>query len=300
MKPEDLKKIFRRFEQVGDAQQRSGGTGLGLSISDQLVKAMGGEIQVESELGKGSRFWFDVTLPISEDFAPHSTHDDAMITGYEGDSKLILIVDDQATNRAVSRSLLAPLGFEIDEAVNGREAVEKTHAHHPDLILMDLVMPVMDGHEAVETICNDSKLKQPNIIAISAGVLDGATRKKLLKRCDALLPKPIEADELLDQIQRSLDLEWIYSENGEGRQYYQTADITEPFDMNEIQFPPLAKLNVLHEHAMMGDFDAIETVLTSLDQAQYKPFIGRIATLIQSFEDEQIIELIQEGMSLSV
>ena len=143
----ELDTIFQPFEQVGDAQRRLGGTGLGLSISRQYVRRMGGDIQVESVLGQGSTFWFELEVPVVvAETATAMTR--RIVTGYQGPRQIVLVVDDLAENRAMVADMLKPLGFEVVEAANGREALEIAQNLLPHLILMDIVMPEMDGLEA--------------------------------------------------------------------------------------------------------------------------------------------------------
>ncbi|HEV7915215.1 MAG TPA: PAS domain S-box protein, partial [Albitalea sp.] len=124
--------IFLPFEQVSHVQRRFGGTGLGLAISRQLVRLMGSDIRVESRLGQGSRFWFDVDLPIAHAPPPvDSSGEQRIITGYLGPRRKMLVVDDVAGNRAIMVDFLAPLGFEVIEADNGEKGLEQAAAMAP-------------------------------------------------------------------------------------------------------------------------------------------------------------------------
>ena len=140
MTPEDLTEIFKPFEQVGDAEKQAEGTGLGLAISRQLVELMGGEVQVESAPGKGSQFWFELDLPeVSSDKAERAQAE-RLPVGFQGEQKVVLVVDDKAENRSVLVSLPSPLGFDLIEAENGQAALERASEVKPDLVLIDLVM----------------------------------------------------------------------------------------------------------------------------------------------------------------
>jgi CheY-like chemotaxis protein len=163
IKPEDLDTLFQSFQQVGEERRRRGGTGLGLAISRQLVRHMGGDIQVESAPGRGSRFWFEIVLPTgSADAAPAP---ERRVVGYEGERKTVLVVDDVPANRALLVDMLRPLGFTMVEAENGRVGLEKAQAVLPDVILMDNVMPVMDGLEATKRLRELPALKEVPVIA---------------------------------------------------------------------------------------------------------------------------------------
>ena len=211
---EDQARVFEPFEQAGDARSRAQGTGLGLAISRQLVRLMGGELQLRSQEGKGCCFWFDLPLPTT--VTPAAARACASITGYEGPRQLVLIADDVATNRHVLVELLRPLGFDTLEACDGAEAVQLHKQHHPDLILMDLAMPVMDGLEATRQICSQSQAAHgtaPMIIALTANASPAHRAQALLCGASAFLPKPFDRMELLSLIAQGLDLTWRHDAN---------------------------------------------------------------------------------------
>ncbi|NVM77249.1 signal transduction histidine kinase/ActR/RegA family two-component response regulator [Duganella sp. SG902] len=205
--PAQHEAIFRPFEQVGDVSRRAGGTGLGLAISRQLVQLMGGKLQVESAPGKGSRFWFDVPLPVVE--APGATAGTEHIaTGYVGPRKTILVVDDVATNRALLRDLLGSLGFRTLEAENGMSALMQTQAVRPDMVLLDMVMPGMDGIETLRRLRADARTADTPVLIISASSTPEEEERSLEVGAKAFLPKPVNEHDLLREIGAHLKLEW--------------------------------------------------------------------------------------------
>ncbi len=151
---EDCQRIFFPFVQLGDQAPAQAGTGLGLAICKQYVELMGGQIGVTSQPGKGSVFYFEIPVSILPSVAERDELKHRRILGLaEGQPRhRLLIVEDQPENRLLLRRLLAPLGFELREAANGQEAVALFEQWHPDLIWMDIRMPVMDGLEAVRRI----------------------------------------------------------------------------------------------------------------------------------------------------
>lgn len=213
IRAEDQARVFEPFEQAGDARSRAQGTGLGLAISRQLVRLMGGELQLRSQEGQGSCFWFDLPLPTT--ITPAAARSCASITGYEGPRQLVLIADDVATNRHVLVELLRPLGFDTLEACDGAEAVQLHKQHHPDLILMDLAMPVMDGLEATRQICSHDQAQDqaPLIIALTANASPAHRAQALLSGASAFLPKPFDRMELLSLIAQGLELTWRHDAN---------------------------------------------------------------------------------------
>ena len=203
-----LDNIFNPFEQVGEAARRAGGTGLGLAISRQLVRQMGGDVKVESAPGRGSRFWFDVPMPVVE--APGAVAGgDEVPGGYLGPRKTLLVVDDVATNRALLRDLLGVLGFRMLEADNGAAALRLAKIDPPDLVLMDMVMPDMDGIETTRRLRAEPGTAGTPVLIVSASSTPEEGRRAIAAGADAFLAKPIDEQVLLVEIGARLGLQWI-------------------------------------------------------------------------------------------
>jgi PAS domain S-box-containing protein len=203
--PEKLREIFLPFHQVGNSRYWVGGTGLGLTISQKLAQLMGSTLQVKSKLGSGSIFWVDLDLPEVPESTEIATAKERNIIGFKGEKRKVLVVDDKGENRSVLVNLLEPLGFEIVEATDGCDCLNKTLEFKPDLILMDLVMPVMDGFEATRQIRELTELKKIVIIATSASVFDYSQAKIRKAGCDDFIPKPVRAEHLLEQLRVHLE-----------------------------------------------------------------------------------------------
>lgn len=211
MNQEQVAKIFLPFEQVGDIKKQSEGTGLGLAISQRIVQLMDSTIQVKSEIGQGSTFWIDLDLPESVDWM-QSTRVMAAgkIVGIATGKRRILIVDDKWENRSVVVNLLEEIGFEIVEATNGQEGLEKAMQFLPNLIITDLTMPVMDGFELTRRLRQQEEFQKLTIIVSSASVFESDQHKSLGIGADDFLPKPVHADDLLQKLQKYLQIEWVY------------------------------------------------------------------------------------------
>jgi PAS domain S-box-containing protein len=199
--------IFHPFVQGGTPHGRSSGTGLGLAISRQLTRLMGAELHLESEPARGSRFWFEIDVPVlGERAAAHRSQ--AMVTGYEGPRRTVLIVDDVPANRAVLVHLMEELGFELVEASDGQALLASAQARRPDLVISDLVMPIMDGLEAIERLRQLPGLADVPVIAVSANASNCDEARSLAAGASAFLPKPVEMDRLLAKVGELLELRW--------------------------------------------------------------------------------------------
>ncbi len=169
---DQLEAIFSPFHQVGLPQSKAAGSCLGLAISQRLAKMMDGELGVHSVPGRGSVFWLEVALHLAEGWAEQVEIDKLRIVGFEGPGRKALIVDDKPENRAILVEVLAPLGFEVLEAVDGEDALVKAKTWQPDVILMDLIMSGMNGFEAARRIRQIPELAETIIIAVSSSAFE--------------------------------------------------------------------------------------------------------------------------------
>ncbi|GAB2966600.1 hypothetical protein GCM10027048_41480 [Hymenobacter coalescens] len=196
--PERLERIFDSFTQAyADTARKHGGTGLGLTISRALVEQMGGELTVESELGKGSTFAFTVTLPKAAAAAP-ATAPAALDTGALR-GKRVLLVEDNEINRDVARLLLEEWGVLVDEAIHGEQGVQKFYAGPDyDAVLMDIQMPGMNGLEATARLLQhpDPARAATPIVALTANAFREDNEQYLAAGMTACLAKPFEESEL--------------------------------------------------------------------------------------------------------
>jgi signal transduction histidine kinase/DNA-binding response OmpR family regulator len=210
IRKEDHEKIFGAFEQAGTTEisKKFQGTGLGLAITKKLTELMNGRISVESEPGAGSKFiveFFDVAT----DRNTLAGSDKSVIGG--GSIKFrnakILIADDIESNRLLLTEICRNFGFEILEAENGLQALESAKLNVPDLILMDVRMPEMDGYEAVGKIKSDPKLKQIPVIAVTASVMSSDRAKIEKHNFDGHIRKPVILQELVENLKKYIPYE---------------------------------------------------------------------------------------------
>jgi signal transduction histidine kinase/CheY-like chemotaxis protein len=282
--PEQQATVFQPFEQVGDVQRRLGGTGLGLAISRQLVRRMGGELSVHSTPGRGSRFSFEIdlaTAPAAALSAPRGPR----ITGYKGARRRVLVVDDVAGNRAVVTDLLSWLGFELDEADQGEAALKCIQARRPDIVLMDILMPVMDGLTATQRLRAMPGCEGLPVIVLSAGASESDKARSLKVGADGFLVKPLDFDELLVLIGTLLDLDWLHEAPAPAA----AAAPDEPLIV-----PPPEEVEALYRLARIGNMRSIRQTAEALAAAdpRYARFSQQLCTLASRFQSRAIMELI--------
>ena len=212
---DELDRLFQAFSQTTTGLKSGEGTGLGLSISQQFVQLMGGEITVESQVNVGSTFAFDIPMsPTKSQNKYKKYHPHSVISLVPEDLKRsVLIVEDQPNNRLLIVKLLSEIGFEVREASNGQEAVEICSTWQPDLILMDMRMPVMNGFETTQKIKAMSFAKKPIIIALTASTFEAEKQAIFKAGCHNFIGKPFQREELLEVIQKYLGVEYIYAQD---------------------------------------------------------------------------------------
>jgi len=287
-----LDAVFEPFTQLATDRQVREGTGLGLNITKRLLELMQGSIGVQSELGKGSTFRMEVALPSLMDGDIDLEKTEHHIIGYGGERKRILVVDDTVGNAAMLVSLLEPLGFDLDTAQNGQEAQLRAAEHRPDLVLMDLVMPEMDGLDAIALLRRNHDLASTRFIGASATVTDSNRREAFVTACDDFVAKPIRIDLLLEKIGLQLGIEWA---TASAKPVMTSAGKSirseEPWVI-----PTQSEMKGLYELAMMGDMIRISEWATALEaeNSDYSNFAGRLRELAGGFKAKAILALVEQ------
>ena len=280
--PEQIERIFQPFER-GDLLRADNGVGLGLTITRMLTSLMGGELSVRSELGIGTRF--QVRLFLSEVRVPkavvHVEHD---IIGYQGPQRLVLVVDDHLEHRRVLAGMLEPLGFAVIQAASGQDAIAKVALHNPDLILLDLSMPGMDGWETSRLIRRNARSEAPIIVISANGLTD--ERERHLAACDDYLAKPVYTPQLLERIAHHLQLQWQHRSQEPSELVIRTRRVPLPED-----------LAALRELAAMGYVRGIQEKLDVIDEhdPECAEFTALLRSLVKSFRLDEFNRHLKEA-----
>ena len=292
MNGHQLEKIFNPFEQVGDIKKQGEGTGLGLSISTQIVAMMGSELEVNSEVGEGSTFWFDVELPEGKRWI-EAAHQQVQgnVLGYKGDRQKILVIDDGWANRSILCQLLEPLGFDVFEAEDGAEGLQKALEVLPDLVITDLAMPIMTGIEFLEQVRQTPELAGLTVLVSSASVSLSSQYKSSEAGGDGFIPKPVQASDLFSALQQHLDLVWIY---GEVREEQPTDNKEQSH--NDIALPNSKTLQEFSTLATNGDIYGLADNVNQLaqEQPELTNFCNELSALIDTFEIQAIQTFIRQ------
>jgi PAS domain S-box-containing protein len=286
IEPNKLADIFLPFQQVGDRARHYSGTGLGLPICQKIVEMMGGQLQVESAVNQGSTFWFEIELAEVVNYLPDPVIDSRTIMGYLGDRRKILIVDDRTENRMVMSDLLTPFGFIVAEASDGYECLSQAKIFNPDLILLDMVMPRLDGQETTKQLRQLPMFANTAIVMVSANAFYQDRHLSISGGCNDFITKPIDPDVLFQTMRSLLNLEWQYLDPLEP----QIQAIATPMIA-----PPTSAIEKLLQLARIGDILAIqdEAILLQRADHRFSPFSNQILDYARDFQVKRIREFLE-------
>ena len=298
---EELPEIFDAFYQSEAGRDAHEGTGLGLTISRQFVQLMGGDIEVTSQPGQGSCFRFDVQVRLDPREAADAwvTRPRRRVIGLEPTQPTyrLLVAEDSPTNRELLTKLLAPMGFEVHETCDGLEAIEAWERWEPDLIWMDMRMPVMDGYEATRRIKAAPGGDDTVIIALTASAFEEDREKILAAGCDDFMRKPFREEGIFDLLAKHLGVRYVYEEVA-------APLLSEAFDhpawheddpelVERLAAQPDEWVSDLQQATILGD---LRQMLQLLDQIreQDPELAEALAALTHDFEHERMLMLIED------
>jgi len=284
----DWESIFEAFGQTDQGRQR-GGTGLGLSISRQFARLMGGDLTVKSSLNHGSTFTCEVTLAIPELIDLVESEVKPQVISLESDQPTyrILVVEDVLENRQLLVLLLESVGFEVCAVENGSQALMQWQQWTPDLIFMDMQMPVLNGYEATQEIRAQESLKQgkkTKIIALTAYAFEEDRLKSIKAGCDDYMTKPFTETILFEKIAYYLKVRYRYSEA-----YVPTKELTLPktLSLEDLQIMSATWITQLHEAALDLNDERIYELIAQIPQEK-QSLIESLTYLVENFQLEAI------------
>ncbi|MEN9491302.1 MAG: hypothetical protein RJA63_1751 [Pseudomonadota bacterium] len=285
--PEELVRVFEPFARGDAAQRKASGTGLGLTIANMLTNLMGGELTVSSRPGVGTRFSVKLFLPTVLHVAASKRNLRDNPHGYLGPRRKILVVDNEQDDREMLVSVLAPLGFILDQAASGAECLEVVPRFQPDIIFMDLAMPGFDGWETIRRVRALPAIAcQPHIAIISANAFDKGLDNDAAIQAQDFFVKPVRVSDLFDWIQRRLEIEWSY-----GAPRFAAV----PSEAVTEQTVPAHWLEALAEQISLGYVRGIQGVLSELAAAapEHNRFVTQMRQLVAEFKLDAMSRIVQ-------
>jgi CheY-like chemotaxis protein/anti-sigma regulatory factor (Ser/Thr protein kinase) len=288
---DELEHIFRPFHQIKRIDRQVEGTGLGLAICRKLIDLMGGTLDVRSSPGSGSVFLVELDVRASEEIIRTSIPAASFPNGYLGSRRRILIADDNTDNRQVLGQFLRSLGFDVSEAHNGAQAVQTARHIRPDLILMDLVMPIKDGFQAAREIRDTADIAGTPIIAISASAFPMTRVQCADAGCQAFITKPVRLEEVSALLVKILNIEWTYSPDAALRKMPAPRSPGPP----PLTVLPKDALIQVYELARSGDVHRLEQRLRELraDSPDMEPAVDALLRCVSEFDMTRLRGLLQ-------
>ena len=289
--PEELEHIFDAFRQ-SEAGREAGGTGLGLSISKRLVDLMGGELAVRSTLGEGSCFTASVPVEPSEETPAPPKTPPRRVAGVEHNEAEgpLLIVDDVKENRDILKALLAPLGFALREAENGREALRLFEEERPCAVLMDMRMPVMDGYEATKRIKASEGGSSVPVIAVTASAFEDDVQNVLKSGADICIRKPLSPEDVYEALGKLLGIRFLYADEP------RTADTEQepPPSMEALAALPEELIKAMRRAVEDGDIDELHTLVDRVREMNREVAEG-LQKLVRQYDYAALSSLLSDG-----
>jgi signal transduction histidine kinase/CheY-like chemotaxis protein len=289
----DIDRIFQPFERahLGQVNPRAG-TGLGLTITRMLAETMGGEITVRSEPGKGSLF--QVKLLLSEVPRPRTAPPiEHRVRGYEGPRQTILVVDDDQVHRDLMRELLEPLGFTVFMAADGAACLALANECRPNLILLDVSMPDMEGW-SVARLLRQSKLERPAIIMLSAITMEKEREFEPDRVYDDYMIKPLDLRQLLEKFHTLLDIKWTTGADCEATP--PPSALTPP---PAGAGPPLGEIDALIYLGQIGHVRGINAKLAEIESnsPEHAAFVQGLRVIVNSFNLSRFLTVLEAQRS---
>ena len=288
--PTEIDSLFKAFVQAEAGNKLNQGTGLGLAISQRFVQLMGSQIRVQSTLNRGSIFYFELGVNLPQAVCLASELPQQRVIGIAAGQPTyrILVVEDLEENRRLLVKLLTSVGFEVREATQGVEALEMWESWFPDVIWMDLRMPIMDGYTATKRIREHPKGQETVIIALTASVFEEDREKVLMAGCDEFMSKPFQERLVFDKLAQYLGVQYIYTAVGKEPQKLGVYTLSP----EDIAVMSSEWLEEMYQAAYYLDTEAMNELIEEIPAS--KPTLSSaLIDAVNNFNSDRIMELIR-------
>jgi len=299
---EDQGKLFEPFSQAkGVLNSRQEGTGLGLAITRKCARLMGGDVTVSSYCGKGSIFRFEIPIERGDSGAAVRRIVPRRVIGLRAGTEVprILVVDDQTVNRDLLMKLLTLIGFSVRGADNGEAGIRNWEEWDPQLILMDVHMPVMDGLEATRRIKADPRGKETVIVTLTASALGDDRQTASQSGADDFLTTPCREDELLSKIGALLNIAYDYEEMSEDDEGGPPAGVpslsVESLSAEGLAQLPLALLEELRNATFSGNIRRLGELILQVRETAGAGSAHALQELVDKYEYDALVRLLEEA-----
>ncbi len=296
---EDQKRLFEPFCQAKDALNTSEGTGLGLAITRRYARLMGGDVTVSSRVGSGSVFLLEVPVERGDAGVAAKQSPPRRVIGLTAEMRgpKILIVDDQIENRDWLAKLLTSIGFSVRSADNGEAAIRNWEEWKPQLILMDMHMPVMDGLEATRKIKGNPRGKETVIVALTASAMDDDREAAFQSGANDFLSKPCHEDELLKTIGDRLNIEYEYEEKNRDDESRLHAE-GEALSAERLGILPQELLNKLRNATLAGDKKELDRLILEIGEIADVGIAQLLQGLANNYDYDALTRLLDAASPL--
>jgi signal transduction histidine kinase/DNA-binding response OmpR family regulator len=290
--PEELNHLFQPFVQSESGRNAQEGTGLGLTIARQFVQLMGGKLKVQSQVGVGTLFYFEIPVkPIAQtEVALQSRHQSVTGLAPGQPTYRILVVDDVAENRQLLVELLTPVGFEVQTANNGQAAIDLAQNWHPHLVWMDLRMPGMDGYEATRQIKALTR-PAPVVIALTGSAFEEDRKQAIATGCDDFVRKPFRVETIFEKMATHLGIRYTHATEttpAAPRSLPETVELTAA----DLRVMPDTWIDQLHQAATRVNSKLSLDLLDQIPPGN-EPLVRALTDLINNFRFADLVALTQ-------
>ena len=288
--PNELDHLFEPFVQTEAGRHSGQGTGLGLPISRRFVELMGGSLSVSSTLSQGTTFQFTIPVELTADPVIQAPSSFRRVVGLAPDQPQyrLLVADDRPENRQLLNKLLTPIGFEVREAQNGREAIALWESWLPHLIWMDMRMPVVNGYEATQQIKAHLEGQATVVIALTASAFDEERAMILSAGCDDFVRKPFREEWIFEKIAQHLGVRYVYAEQPQDVQDVCRARL----DSTSLLVMSAEWLEQLHQAALQLESERVMELIAQIP-AEHAPLANALTNYVNNFDFSQIMNLAQ-------